>query len=924
MKQPIFLLLLLPQILIAQTPPWDAARRFTATPGSTIYNTGVAASPDGAAYLTGYFRGTATFDTITLTAPAQNRDYGFLVKLNAGLKAEWGRVFEQKAYDVHIDAQGNVFVAGSFLLTVQSQDSLCYVGKYNAAGQLLGEFTSEGGRGYARIVRTDPAGNCYLAGWMNAPTTFNGLSPGSAGGRDNFLVKLSPALNQVNWAVLTGSSNQLDEVYDMEYSADGFIYTSGNYSQAFNILCFCYNGDFFLEKHDPATGDSKWRRIVSSGSGTSTQEFVSVSPDGQEIFTSGSFKHTATFAPGISLTAETGTDDYHIFVAKYSEAGMAQWAKKVSLVGDSYPEGMVMSADKLVLHGYLLSTALMGTYLLTPQGGAAPFTVQLTSADGTVEAAETFSGSGADRGFGIDSRGGGITVSGNTISNPLTIGNFTLPGNTNSVYVARKFFQAPLSLELSSITHVSCTGAADGSVSAVAMGGTPPYTYQWSNNASTPVIVNLGPGTYTVTVTDQNNGQITATAVITEPPALSVQILNITPDFCTAGGSVSVAASGGTGSVSFIWSNGLSGNEIAGLLAGAYTVTASDASGCTATLQAVVAGGPDTEAPTITGSDITVELGTSGMIMLSETLLQLNITDNCGVATIIMDHNVFDCRDIGPQLVTVVATDESGNSATKVLTVTIIDKTPPVVTCPDNITACPSDNRVEYNAPVATDNCLSMGNAGGQWTLVSGLESGAEFPAGEATLVTYLYTDSSGNAGTCSFEVTIAPAILITLDSVSHDKGGLGLGSISVSVTGSTGPFSFSWSRNGQNVSMEEDPANLVMGSYNLVVTDAKGCTAELSQVVIDNLTATDEPALNAFQIRPNPASARARIIFPEPGASNVHIAVTDASGRVLMHLNAAQYDEIEFDCSVLPPGVYVVSVHTAKGTGRKRLVVQR
>lgn len=925
MKQSLYFLLLMPHLLLAQIIPWDTARRFSAMAGSALTNAAVALSPDGATYLTGNFRDAATFDTLTLSAPEAGRDYGYLVKLNTAFQVEWGQVFEQKAYTVTTDLQGNVFVAGSHLKTVQSQDSLCFVAKYDASGKLLDTFTSVGGGGHVRVVRADAAGNCYLAGWMNAPTTFTGLSPGSVNGRDNFLVKLSPDLSQVHWATLTGSSNQLDEVYDMEISADGFIYTSGNYSQAFNILCFCYNGDFFVEKHNPATGASIWRRIANSGSGTSTQNLLSASADGQSIFMSGSFKHTTTFAPGISLTAEAGTDDYHIFLSEYSGAGTVQWAKKISFVGDSYPQGLVMADNKLVLHGYNVSTALMGTFLLTPQGGADPFSVEIKPTDGTVEFAEAFSGAGADRGFGIDARDGVLAVSGNAASNSLTIGDFTLPGNANSVYVARKYFKAPLSIQLSHLMPVSCAGAADGSVTAGAQGGLPPYTFQWSNNANTPAIANLGPGTYTVTVTDQNGAQLTATATIIEPPPLELQLTNITPASCAGGGSIRVNAVGGNGSYSYIWNNGLSGDHIEGLQADTYTVTVSDASGCTASLTAAVSGESDTEAPVISGKDIIVELGTSGMIVLSAEILEISITDNCGVATELIEPAMFDCDDIGQHQVTVGATDEAGNTSELTLTVTIADKTPPVVTCPANITACAAENRVEYDAPVATDNCLKMGGPEGQWELEAGLSSGAEFPAGETTLVAYTYTDPSGNAGYCSFEVTIAPEIGIALDSVSPDKGGAGLGNIQVTVSGSTGPFSFEWFHNGALVSQEEDPGGLGIGFYSLIVTDNMGCTAELSQVFVDNLSKTAEPKAGVFQLQPNPASGPVRIVFPEPVNGPFHITLTDSWGRLVAQWNDQRKQEaLTFDCSGLSSGVYVVVVSSARGMGQMRLVVQR
>ncbi|MBT8189402.1 MAG: T9SS type A sorting domain-containing protein [Bacteroidia bacterium] len=115
-----------------------------------------------------------------------------------------------------------------------------------------------------------------------------------------------------------------------------------------------------------------------------------------------------------------------------------------------------------------------------------------------------------------------------------------------------------------------------------------PYTYSWSNGASSATASGLGGGTYTVTATDAQGSTGTTSATIAEPALLTVSASG-TDASCSGqnDGSASASSSGGSGNVSYAWSgpNGFSatGSNISNLEAGDYTVTATDANACTAT-----------------------------------------------------------------------------------------------------------------------------------------------------------------------------------------------------------------------------------------------------------------------------------------------------------------------------------------------------
>lgn len=127
--------------------------------------------------------------------------------------------------------------------------------------------------------------------------------------------------------------------------------------------------------------------------------------------------------------------------------------------------------------------------------------------------------------------------------------------------------------------NVSLFGGSDGSIDLTITGGTPPYSFAWSNNQYTEDIDSLIAGTYIVNITDQNNDILTDTFFITQPTPNPL-ILTITGHNVTIyngnDGSASATVSGGVAPYSYIWSNGLTQDFISGLVAGNYKFTVTD------------------------------------------------------------------------------------------------------------------------------------------------------------------------------------------------------------------------------------------------------------------------------------------------------------------------------------------------------------
>ena len=144
---------------------------------------------------------------------------------------------------------------------------------------------------------------------------------------------------------------------------------------------------------------------------------------------------------------------------------------------------------------------------------------------------------------------------------------------------------APLALSVFT-TSVGCFGASTGAIDLTVNGGTPGYTYLWSNNATSQDIQALAQGTYSVLVTDQHGCVDSLMVNVTQPQAPLMAMPNITnaPCFGLNGGAIDLNVAGGTTPYSYFWSSGDTLQDIDSLPAGQYTVVVSDANNCATTL----------------------------------------------------------------------------------------------------------------------------------------------------------------------------------------------------------------------------------------------------------------------------------------------------------------------------------------------------
>jgi gliding motility-associated-like protein len=138
---------------------------------------------------------------------------------------------------------------------------------------------------------------------------------------------------------------------------------------------------------------------------------------------------------------------------------------------------------------------------------------------------------------------------------------------------------------------VNCFSGQDGSICIVPSGGSQPYGYIWSPNVSVSnCAYNLAAGNYTVNISDHNGCDTTALIVVGQPPQL---IMNNSGNVTICNGQttiISASATGGTGNYTFTWDNGLgigSSFNVNPIVTTTYTVSITDANGCSATPQSL-------------------------------------------------------------------------------------------------------------------------------------------------------------------------------------------------------------------------------------------------------------------------------------------------------------------------------------------------
>ena len=379
-------------------------------------------------------------------------------------------------------------------------------------------------------------------------------------------------------------------------------------------------------------------------------------------------------------------------------------------------------------------------------------------------------------------------------------------------------------VSITATTDVSCNAGTNGTATSLAAGGQSPYSYSWDANAAnqtTAQATGLAAGDYTVTVTDANGCLTSATATIAEPDPI---VLTLTPTDATCfgdcDGTIGVSETGGTAGFTYLWDDPAfqTSNPATGLCAGDYTVTATDANGCTATETATIA---EPVEITITTSTTPSSCGqadgsatATGANGVDPYSYSWNDPFTSATATAI---------NLLAGTYTVTVTD--GNGCSNTANVDVLDAAGPVITLDStqNISCFGLCDGAGYVTITGGDPGYTYSWDNGETT-----EDAVALCAGNNILT---ITDQSG----CNASVTVTitePAQLNTAINTSTDASCYGLcnGSATASISGGTTPYTYLWDNASASTSMIA--SGLCAGNYNVLVTDSNNCTANATVTI--------------------------------------------------------------------------------------------
>jgi len=371
----------------------------------------------------------------------------------------------------------------------------------------------------------------------------------------------------------------------------------------------------------------------------------------------------------------------------------------------------------------------------------------------------------------------------------------------------------------SEIQKVACGGGNTGSISIIPVGGNGPYTYQWSNGATTPSLFNLTAQTYTVTVTDVAGCFITNSYTVFESSSLSLS-LNATDVKCFGGkdGSITSTINGGTAPYKYSWNTGASSPILSGVTAGSYTLTVTDANLCTVSATVIVNEPLALVSANITTTDVTCNGLTNG----SATATGIGGSGGYTYLWSPGGQTTATINNLGQGTYTLLVGDQNGCSTT--VFATVKEPAPFIVSfVSQKNVSCKNGN----------DGSVAANPIGGQ-PPYSYTWSNGDIVATISNLTAQNYTVTVSDAVGCSTtgNVTISEPPAFVNVSVSATDAlcfGTATGSVSGLASGGTGPYNYVWmpgNLNGQNI------VNLGVGTYTVIVSDINNCTATNSATI--------------------------------------------------------------------------------------------
>jgi len=771
-------------------------------------------------------------------------------------------------FNITTDPAGNLFAVG---ITGSSNFPTQFLGGAYFQGALSGvtdgfiiKFTNTGirqwatrfgGNDYDRImsVTTDATGNVFVLGNSDSPNLpvlnpgagayFQGYAGGAAQSGDAFIAKFSN-VGVLQWSTYYGGT-QDERAYSIATDGTNVFATgytnSANFptQAAFQTAFAGGGGDAFILKFNN-NGNRQWATYFG-GSGTD-KAYATISDAGGNVFVSGptDSPNFPVLNPGggAYFQGTNGGGLQDAFVLKLSPAGARLWATYYGGSGDegfSCFDDMARDGCGNIYMSFnttgnvpVMACCDGGYYDASYNGGTTDIVILMFSNTGTRLWATYWGGNGSDfrEALAVDGNNNlfmcgewnGVTNSGAyPVVNPgggaYYDGTFNGPTNTDDGFVAK--FRINNLLTSSAVNQPSCSNPCSGDATAIVSPAACTYTYLWSNGQTTQTATGLCAGVYNVSIISAlcKTASVTVTINATASFSLTSTKTNAT---CVTLGSANVNVTSGTGPYTYLWSNGQATQTATGLPAGSYTVTVTDASGCSGT-QVVTITQP-TSAITVGVSSIPASCTTANGTATA------SATGGTSAYTYVWNNGQTSptATGLAAGVYTVTVTDANGCTQTAVANVSNSGSPQANVTSANNLCNGGSTGSATANVTVGQAPYTYAWNPSGQaGATATGL------PAGNYAVTV---TDAFG----CIVIVTTTisePAAMTSSATSTNTNCGVSTGTASVAAAGGTGAFTYLWN-NGQN---NATATALAAGTYTVTITDANGCTAVQTVTVNSN-----------------------------------------------------------------------------------------
>jgi len=439
---------------------------------------------------------------------------------------------------------------------------------------------------------------------------------------------------------------------------------------------------------------------------------------------------------------------------------------------------------------------------------------------------------------------------------------------------------------------LKCYNGTDGTITANPTGGLAPYGYLWSSNAAnqaSQTAVNLGAGTYTVTVTDANSCKYSESVTLNNPTQITATITKTDVKcFGESNGTASATATGGTGTYTYDWftNTGLPANPN-NLINGNYIASITDGNGCSISSPFSISQ-PSILNATVVGSNISC-------FGLADGTATATVSGGTGAGTYSYTWSPNGgsnaiANGLAAGSYTVSVTDANSCKTTVMVTIT----EPSELTADLNITNVNCNGGFDGSATVTAHGGTPSYSY--VWSPVGGTNAIATgLAAGDYTVTV---TDSRSCKTTAAITILQSSAFSVSITSnVNVSCFGGSNGSATVMANGGTGAgtYIYIWS-SGET---SETASNLSFGNYQVTVKDANGCEATASTLITqpNELTAT----INSSNVNCN-------------GGANGSANVVVNGGVTNYTYNWAPNGETISNITNLNSGDYSVTVTDANG----------